>query len=54
MMKAAKNISDLSKYPDYQIQQVAVDVIQRTMGQKSAPCVWEIYDELLKLKLHSQ
>ena len=44
-VRAAKNISDLFRYFDHQIQQVAVEEIQRT-GGKGVLLLFEGYDEL--------
>ena len=44
-VRAAKNISDLFRYHDHQIQQAAVEEIQRT-GGKGALLLFEGYDEL--------
>ena len=44
-VRAAKNISDLFQYYDHQIQQAAVEEIQRT-GGKGVLLLFEGYDEL--------
>ena len=44
-VRAAKNISDLFRYHDHQIQQAAVEEIQRT-GGKGVLLLFEGYDEL--------
>ena len=44
-VQAAKNISDLFRYRDHQIQQAAVEEIQRT-GGKGVLLLFEGYDEL--------
>ena len=44
-MQTAKNISDLFRYHDHQIQQAAVEAIQRT-GGKGVLLLFEGYDEL--------
>ena len=44
-VRAAKNISDLFRYRDHQIQQAAVEKIQRT-GGKGVLLLFEGYDEL--------
>ena len=44
-MQTAKNISDLFRYCDHQIQQAAVEEIQRTWG-KGVLLLFEGYDEL--------
>ena len=44
-MRTAKNISDLFRYCDHQIQQAAVEEIQRTWG-KGVLLLFEGYDEL--------
>ena len=44
-MRAATNISDLFRYHDHQIQQVAIEEIQRT-GGKGVFLLFEGYDEL--------
>ena len=51
-MRAAKNISDLFKYYNPQIQQAAVDEIQRT-GGKGVFLLFEGYDELPE-ELHTE
>ena len=38
-VQAAKNISDLFQYHDHQIQEAAVEEIQRTWGQGSVPSI---------------
>ena len=42
-VQAAKNISDLFQYHDHQIQEAAVEEIQRTWGQGSVPSIWGIW-----------
>ena len=44
-VRAAKNLSDLFQYPDHQIQQAAVEEIQRTWGD-GVFLLFEGYDEL--------
>ena len=51
-MRTAKNVSDLFRYHDHQIQQAAVEEIQRTGGE-GVLLLFERYDELPE-ELHTE